>query len=314
LTSEVRAAVRAAGAIEQGTVWVEHGKLRIAVACWGVSDEQKPPVLLVHGTSFVAEVWSEVAEGLASNHRVYALDRRGHGASHKPALEQYHFVDFALDVCAVIEALQLSNIVGVGHSAGATDLLLAAKRFPLSFSRIFAMEPTIMDPRADRAVGAKLSDERKAFVQRVLRRRAEFDSHAAALERFRAAPAFAAWSETALQAYVRHGLEPLPDGRVRLRCTPEIEAAMLGPIFEAMEQIYDGAGHGDPFHGLSEIRCPVRISTAELSGAIYKEMAARALTLIPTATQWAFAGVGHSVAQEAPTAVLEALDAFARTP
>ena len=68
----------------------------------------------------------------------------------------------------------------------------------------------------------------------MLRRQAEFDSAAAAFTRFRAAPAFADWSEASLWAYVQHGFEAQPDGRVRLLCRPEIEAAMLGPISEAL--------------------------------------------------------------------------------
>ena len=66
---------------------------------------------------------------------VYALDRRGHGDSHKPAANRYHFQDFAEDVCTAIEALDLSNIYGIGHSAGATDLLLAAKLKPATLLR-----------------------------------------------------------------------------------------------------------------------------------------------------------------------------------
>ena len=110
----------------------------------------------MHGTGFVAEVWDDVARELASDYSVYALDRRGHGDSHKPAANRYHFQDFAEDVCTAIEALDLSNIYGIGHSAGATDLLLAAKLKPARFSRLFVMEPTVMDPRAAHAGG--LSD------------------------------------------------------------------------------------------------------------------------------------------------------------
>ena len=147
---------------------------------------------------------------------------------------------------------------------------------------------------------AALSDNGKAYAQGVLRRQREFDSAAAAFQRFRAAPAFADWSEGALWAYVRHGFETLPDDRVRLLCRPEIEAAMLGPIFEAMEQVYAGDERGNPFAWLSAIECPVRVATAEKSWPIYKEMAARAVALIPGASQWTFEGVGHCVAQEAP--------------
>jgi pimeloyl-ACP methyl ester carboxylesterase len=192
----------------------------IALARWGEDGSGKPPALLLHGTGFVAEVWDEVARELASRYTVYALDRRGHGDSHKPAADRYHFQDFAEDLCRVIEALDLSDIFGIGHSAGATDLLLAAKLLPKRFSRLFVMEPTVMDPRAVRTDGAGLSDRSTAAVQSVLRRQAEFDSTETAFQRYRAAPAFATWSESSLRAYIRHGFAPLRDGRVRLLCTP----------------------------------------------------------------------------------------------
>jgi len=289
-------------------IWVDHAGGRIAVARWGDADASKPPALLVHGTGFVAEVWDEVARGLARRHTVYGIDRRGHGSSHKPSYDQYHFLDFASDVCAVVETLGLADIFGVGHSAGATDLLLAAHLMPGRFSRLFVMEPTIMDPRA-RSDGG-LSDRAAASVQGTLRRQPEFDNAATAFTRYRGAPAFADWSEDALRAYIRHGFETLPDGRVRLLCRPEIEAAMLRPIFEAMEQVYAGDERGNPFASLTAIDCPVRVATAETSWGVYKEMAARAVALIPGASQWTFDGVGHCVAQEAPAQLLQALEAF----
>jgi pimeloyl-ACP methyl ester carboxylesterase len=291
-------------------IWVEQDGGRIAVARWGDALSGKPPALLVHGTGFVAEVWDEIARELSSRYNVYGIDRRGHGASHKPSADRYHFLDFASDVCSVVETLTLKNVFGVGHSAGATDLLLAARLMPARFSRLFVMEPTIMDPRTARADGAGLSDTGAAYVQGTLRRQPDFDSATAAFTRYRAAPAFATWSEDALWSYVRHGFETQPDGRVRLLCRPDIEAAMLGPIFEAMEQVYAGDERGNPFASLAGIDCPVRVATAENSWAIYKEMAARAVALIPAASQWTFDGVGHCVAQEAPQLLLQALAAF----
>ena len=291
-------------------LWVEHDGGRIAVARWGEARSGKPPALLVHGTGFVAEVWDEIARELAARYTVYGIDRRGHGSSHKPSADRYHFLDFASDVGAVVETLELTNVFGIGHSAGATDLLLAARLLPQRFSRLFVMEPTIMDPRMIRADGAALSDTGIAYVRGTLRRQPEFDSATAAFNRYRAAPAFADWSENALWAYVRHGFETLPDGRVLLLCRPDIEAAMLRPIFEAMEQVYAGDERGNPFASLARIECPVRVAIAENSWAIYKEMAARAVALIPSASQWSFDGVGHCVAQEAPELLLQALAAF----
>ncbi|UPK29482.1 alpha/beta fold hydrolase [Bradyrhizobium sp. 195] len=277
----------------------------IAMSQWGESG--KPPALLVHGTGFVADVWDEVARELASTYTVYALDRRGHGASHKPGA--YHFLDYADDICRVVDALQLNGIYGIGHSAGATDLLLATKRLPGRFTRLFVMEPTVMDPRAARSGG--LNDESLARVEGTLRRRAEFDSADAVFERYRTAPAFADWTETSLRAYVRHGFVPLDDGRVRLYCTPDIESAILHPIYEAMEQVYVGDARGNPFGLLAEIDCPVRVTTAAKSGPIYWEMARRAVSLIPRVSTMVFEGAGHCVAQEVPAAVVAAVREFA---
>ncbi|MDA9477931.1 alpha/beta hydrolase [Bradyrhizobium sp. CCBAU 65884] len=278
----------------------------IAMLQWGESG--KPPALLVHGTGFVADVWDEVARELASTYTVYALDRRGHGASHKPGA--HHFLDYAEDVCRVVDAIGLRDVYGIGHSAGATDLLLAAKLLPGRFTRLFVMEPTIMDPRAARAGG--LDEESLSRVEGTLRRRAEFDSADAVFERYRTAPAFADWTVTSLRAYVRHGFVPLENGRVRLCCTPETEAAILRPIYEAMAQVYVGDARGNPFGLLAEIDCPVRVTTAAKSGPIYWEMARRAVTLIPQVSTMVFEDAGHCVAQEAPTAVVEAVREFAK--
>ena len=280
----------------------------IALVQWTDGSSDKPPALLLHGTGFVADVWDEVARELASSYTVYALDRRGHGASHKPGA--YHFLDYADDVCRVIDALDLHGIYGIGHSASATDLLLAATMLPGRFTRLFVMEPTVMDPRAARDASAGLSEWATAGVQGVLRRQAEFDSFEAVFKRYRAAPAFADWTETSLWAYVKHGFAPLENGRVRLCCTPEIESAILRPIFEAMDQIYTGDARGNPFGNFTEIDCPVRVTTAEKSAPIYKKMASRAVSLIPQVSTWTFEGSGHCVAQEAPARVAQALREF----
>ncbi|KJC49510.1 alpha/beta hydrolase [Bradyrhizobium sp. LTSP885] len=281
----------------------------IALARWGEPYSDRPPALLLHGTGFVAEVWTEVAEALAADYTVYALDRRGHGLSHKPSADRYHFQDFAEDLCRVVDQLDLHGIYGIGHSAGATDLLLAAKLLPERFARLFVMEPTVMDPHAPRTQG--LSAMSAASVEGALRRRAEFESAEVLFQRLRTAPAFAPWTEPALWAYVHHGFERLGDDRVRLHCTPEIESALLLPIFQAMEQVYTGDARGNPFPWLSEITCPVRIATAGQSEPVYRLMADRAAALIPHTSRMSFDGVGHCVAQETPELLLQSLRTFA---
>ena len=167
--------------------------------------------------------------------------------------------DFARTSAAAIEALDLTDIYGIGHSAGATDLLLAAKLLPERFSRLFVMEPTVMDPGVVPGADARLSDQgdgrgagRAAPPGRVRQR----GCRVRALSR--RAGVRATGPNTRCGPTSRHGFAHLPDGRVRLLCRPEVEAAILRPIFEAMEQVYRGDDRGNPFGWLSEIACPVR--------------------------------------------------------
>ena len=85
---------------------------------------------------------------------------------------------------------------------------------------------------------------------------------------------------------------------------------MLGPIFEAMEQIYTGDERGNPFARLSAICCPVTIATSDHPWPIYRQMAERAMALIPGAQSLHFAGVGHCIAQQAPAQLLKMLLEF----
>ena len=89
---------------------------------------QGPPVVLVHGgTPNHAATWAPVLPGLARSFTVFALDRRGHGASGESpgyALER----EFE-DVAAVVDAVGAPAAV-VGHSLGALVSLEAALLTP----------------------------------------------------------------------------------------------------------------------------------------------------------------------------------------
>jgi pimeloyl-ACP methyl ester carboxylesterase len=275
----------------------------IEVLRWNAPHPAKPTALLLHGTGFTAEVWQDFALPLCASHSVLGIDRRGHGRSHKPGTHAYHFADFAQDLCAVIEALDLRDIYGIGHSAGATDLLLTAAALPSRFTRIFALEPTAMQlPAASASVdGKRFIEEMHAAT---LRRKVELASAKTAYERYRDRPPFASWTASALWSYLRSGFEHLSDGRLRLLCLPEIEVAMLGPIGEVMLNTYVGDARGQPFEMFAQVNVPVCISTSEHSGAVYKRMAAAAVGLLPRVSTTHFAGLGHCAVQEAPERVL----------
>nr|WP_024307279.1 MULTISPECIES: alpha/beta hydrolase [unclassified Pseudomonas] len=75
------------------------------------------PLLLVHGLGSSTRDWEYQIPVLAQHYRVIALDVRGHGRSDKPR-GAYHIADFADDVAALIEYLQLPPVHLVGISMG----------------------------------------------------------------------------------------------------------------------------------------------------------------------------------------------------
>jgi non-heme chloroperoxidase len=85
---------------------------------WGTGQ----PIVFSHGWPLNADAWDEQLFFLASNgYRTIAHDRRGHGRSSQPwnGNEMGIYVD---DLAALIETLDLKDVVLVGHSTGGGEI------------------------------------------------------------------------------------------------------------------------------------------------------------------------------------------------
>ncbi|MCA9773410.1 MAG: alpha/beta fold hydrolase, partial [Myxococcales bacterium] len=76
-----------------------------------------PPVLLIHGWCDSHRTWRDVAPALAARHRVITPDLKGHGWSDKPD-DPYHPDEFVAQMEALVEALDLRDLVLGGNSLG----------------------------------------------------------------------------------------------------------------------------------------------------------------------------------------------------
>src|SRR5262245_59682157 len=83
---------------------------------WGPRDGQA--IMFHHGWPLSADDWDAQMLFFAKNgYRVVASDRRGHGRSTQTAAG--HDMDtYAADVAAVVDKLDLKNVIHVGHSTG----------------------------------------------------------------------------------------------------------------------------------------------------------------------------------------------------
>ncbi|MFC9246319.1 alpha/beta fold hydrolase [Streptomyces sp. NPDC057136] len=115
---------------------VQAGGIRIAYRAWG--EPTAPPVVLAHGRCGSSRDWTVIAEQLAADHRVYALDFRGHGLSEWTG--RYSFELFRDDLHAFLEARNLSGATVVGHSMGGVAAYLLAEQEPGLIGRLVVEE------------------------------------------------------------------------------------------------------------------------------------------------------------------------------
>jgi non-heme chloroperoxidase len=80
------------------------------------------PVVLIHGYPLSGRAWDkQVPVLLEAGHRVITYDRRGFGQSSQPAVG-YEYDTFAADLDRLLEHLDLSDAVLVGHSMGTGEV------------------------------------------------------------------------------------------------------------------------------------------------------------------------------------------------
>jgi len=108
--------------------WVTVDGLNFHYRDWGGSGQ---PLLLLHGLASTCHIWDMVAPILAQNHRVVALDQRGHGETDKPSYG-FDFASVTQDALGLINHLGGDAPIVVGHSWGGSVALELAVRAPES--------------------------------------------------------------------------------------------------------------------------------------------------------------------------------------
>lgn len=77
-------------------------------------DRNGVPVIFLHGITDSWRSFELVLPHVPKSVRAFALSQRGHGESERPQSD-YHPRDFADDVAAFMDALELKRAVIVGH-------------------------------------------------------------------------------------------------------------------------------------------------------------------------------------------------------
>lgn len=250
---------------------------------------QGADVFLAHAAGFHGRAWEPVARRLGDRFHFVAYDVRGHGDSvvDGDPDEGWDWQTLACDALSVVDGIGLHRPLGLGHSSGATALLLAEAARPGTFAALYCIEP--IGPPTDDA-HPPMPDH--PLVAQARRRRVVFGSRREAEENYAAKPPLADLSPEGLHAYVEHGFADEDDGTVRLKCRPEHEARM-----------YEYGFAHDVRRRLAGVACPVVLARGDASVAVPEGVLEEWAARLPDGRVEVLEGVGHLAPLEDPDVV-----------
>lgn len=215
---------------------------------WG--NPEGPVIFLVHATGFHARCWDKVVAELPQDHRIIAVDMRGHGRSeNKGSMLDWSVV--AKDTRELVKHLGFTGAIGVGHSMGGHCLTQVAAAQPGVFQKLILIDPVIVPP--DLMTNGRHSHFTSPEEHPIARRRNEWDSAQAMATRFADRHPYSLWRRDVLDDYCEHGLiENTETGKWELACPPVIEAS-----------IYMGSGATDIYDKVKAVDIPVTVLRAD---------------------------------------------------
>ena len=203
---------------------VKSGDINLHVIDWRTAHEPRETLFCIHGVTGNARAFDGIAQALAPDIRVVAVDLRGRGESDAPD-DGYGIPAHVADMVAVLDGLRLGAVAVAGWSLGSLVGLHLAAAHPECVSRLILLDPPLvpLTPPAQQSLG------------RVHARLARtYPTMDAALDAARSSPALPREWDAAVEAFARADLEALPDGSVRHRVRPEIvqleRAARVTPL------------------------------------------------------------------------------------
>ena len=121
--------------------FVEANGLKLHYLDYGT--EGRPPMLCLHGGAVHAHWFDFIAGAFTADYHVRALDHRGHGESERANPPDYSYPAYAADVEAVMEKLDMREVILVGHSMGGLVSLLHEATYPGRVKKLVVIDSTL---------------------------------------------------------------------------------------------------------------------------------------------------------------------------
>ena len=262
-----------------------------AMAALDFGDPGRPvDIVFVHANGFNARTYRTILAPLAEDLRILAVDQRGHGRSTLPAetVGRTSWNGLRDDLLALLETLNIRDVVLAGHSMGGTACVLAQALAADRVRRVVLFDPVVM-PAAGPVDPEQLSNS--PLVQGALRRRSVFPDKATVVSAYTGRGAFRTWDGAMLADYVADGFREREDGQVELSCAPEWEASNF-------------ASHAhDTWGAFEQAKVPIRILRAEEGSTCREDPKLDALVAAGRIQVETVAGTSHFLPMERPDLV-----------
>ena len=245
-----------------------------------------PAVVLVHGTPFSSYVWHRIAPRLAERRQVFVFDLLGYGQSEKRETQN---VSLGVQNEVLTELLthwRLDRPDIVAHDFGGTTALRSHLINHRAFRSLALIDPVVLSPWG---IG---------FDRHVRQHETAFLEMPADIHR------------AILSAYIRGAFAHTPsDDDLAPYLQPwlgtEGQAAFYRQIVQFDERFTDEI---EPHY--ADVRCPTLILWGEEDRWLPIEQGRRLSTMIPSAHFQSVPGSGHLMQEDAPEAVIAAIEGF----
>ncbi|KAJ8901093.1 hypothetical protein NDN08_004953 [Rhodosorus marinus] len=256
-----------------------------------------PTLIFAHGAGFCRQIWNGVLNELEScgtnlSFRAALIDMRSHGQSRDENGEKLFWDQMFMDVRKTIDVIASCDpsgsgeLVGVGHSLGATTLLFLEAQSPGLFSSLVVAEPIPLDESLKQ--GAVLDPKLIELTRKRKSQWRDLTEAAAYVNRV-----YRSWDYRARNGYIQGALRVYRDSVV-LRCPPMMEMTIYQQNRITSESI-----------NFSLLECPITVLQGEKSKTTLScIMISQMQKVLPNIQVVVAAGAGHDIPMETPAVFL----------
>ena len=249
-------------------------------------NDDKPPMLLLHGRTNSAHTWDFTSLAFHDSFHVMVPDQRGHGESGWAPDADYGLDGLVPDIQRFVDALGLKDVTLVGHSMGGRAALAYASENTdlLKALVVLDMAPQVERNEIDSIAGwRRLPAETDSFE--------EFVEAAHNVNPRR--------TVEQLRGSLAHQLRQYESGKWSWKWDPALRQA-------------DTSGWTNErlWEAVSNIRCPVLMIRGGQSGLVSDATIERMKEVVPGTQAVEIEGAGHQVAGDKPALVQQAMRDF----